>query len=42
MTKDKGRGIFATQDIKAGECIIVEKPIVYAVQKPKNNSNNDY
>jgi len=29
MTKDKGRGVFATRDLKAGETIIVETPIAY-------------
>ena len=29
MTKDKGRGVFATRDLKEGELIIVETPIAY-------------
>ena len=28
MTKDKGRGVFATDDISRNEILIVEKPIV--------------
>jgi len=28
MTEDKGRGVFATRDIKAGELLILEKPLV--------------
>jgi len=27
MTKDKGRGVFATKDFKKGDILIVEKPI---------------
>ena len=30
MTKTKGRGIFAERDLKAGELLIAESPIVYS------------
>ena len=29
MTKNKGRGVFATKDFNVGELVIVEKPLAY-------------
>ena len=35
MTKVKGRGVFATGDIKEDELLVVEKPISYVSQIQK-------
>ena len=29
MTKNKGRGVFATRDFKKDELLVVEKPLAY-------------
>ena len=33
MTPDKGRGIFATEDIQKDEILIIEKPIAYIANR---------
>jgi hypothetical protein len=38
-TKGKGRGLFTTKPVKAGELILCEKAFSYAYVDGKNNSN---
>ena len=33
MTEFKGRGVFATKNIKEGTILIIEKPIVHVVNQ---------
>jgi hypothetical protein len=35
MTKDKGRGLFATKDIPKGELILVEKAVASVTKNKK-------
>ena len=40
MTKDKGRGVFATQEMKAGDLILVEKAVIMAT--PDEEADSKY
>lgn len=39
MTEDRGRGVFATRDIKEGEFLIVEKPIADSTKIKLNDED---
>jgi len=41
MTKNRGRGLFATKDIKKGEIIIVEKPIAWIIENSNPSNTED-
>ena len=32
MTKDKGRGVFASRDLRKGELLVVEKAVAEVIQ----------
>jgi len=41
MTKDRGRGVFATDNIYEGEYVIIEKPIAHIIRNLSEDATDE-